>query len=81
MAAFNGLREKDDSDHRNRQSGARLRLWGVNTSETVKPNTPPQHFGKEASDYTKAACLGKTVRLELIEGHTRDKYERLLGYV
>ncbi|MCY2930596.1 MAG: thermonuclease family protein [Planctomycetota bacterium] len=56
-------------------------VCGEDTPETVKPNTPPQHFGKEASEFTKAACLGKTVRVELVEGHTRDKYDRLLAYI
>ena len=73
-----------DVDCPDRVSGfphTRIRFWGVDTPETVKPNTPPQHFGKEASDFTKAACLGKTVRLEVIEGNTRDKYNRLLAYI
>jgi len=59
----------------------RVRLWGVDTPETVKPNTPVQHFGPEASAFTKAACRSKTVRLELVAGKTRGKYKRLLAYV
>ncbi|MCY2924564.1 MAG: thermonuclease family protein [Planctomycetota bacterium] len=73
-----------DVDCPDRLSGhahTRIRLWGVDTPETVKPNTPPQHFGKEASDFTKQTCIGQSVRLEVIEGNTRDKYNRLLAYL
>ncbi len=59
----------------------RIRLWGVDTPETVKPNTPVQHFGPEASAFTKKVAMGQAVRLELNPVHTRDKYGRLLAYV
>jgi len=60
----------------------RIRLWGVDTPETVKPNTPVQHFGPQASKFTGKFCLRRTVRLELVKGrNTRDKYGRLLAYV
>jgi len=62
----------------------RIRLWGVDTPETVKPNTPKQHFGPEAGRFTRSFCMGmdKTVRLELVKGRdTRGKYGRLLAYV
>jgi len=59
----------------------RVRLWGVDTPETVKPDTPREHFGHEASEFTKAATLGQTVTLELESRQTRDKYNRLLAYV
>jgi micrococcal nuclease len=60
----------------------RIRLWGVDTPETVGPNTPKQHFGPEAARFTKDLCIDKTVRLELAKGHkTRDRYGRLLAYV
>ncbi len=60
----------------------RIRLWGVDTPETVKPNTPRQHFGPQASEFTGGFCLGKTVRIELVKDrNTRDKYGRLLAYV
>jgi len=66
-----------DGGHRH----TRIRLWGVDTPETVKPNTPPQHFGRQAGEFTTAAAMGKTVRLELVRGRTRGKYGRLLAYV
>jgi len=59
----------------------RVRLWGVDTPETVKPNTPVQHFGREASQAAKDLVLSQTVRLELVSTDTRDKYGRLLAYM
>ena len=59
----------------------RLRLWGVDTPEIIKPNTPIQHFGPEASTFAKQQILGKKIRLELLAHSTRDKYDRVLAYV
>jgi endonuclease YncB( thermonuclease family) len=59
----------------------RIRLWGVDTPETKAPNKPVQHFGPEASAFTARMCEGKTVRLQLLSGKTRDNYHRLLAYV
>ena len=59
----------------------RIRLWGVDTPETVKPNTPPQHFGLEASEFVKRTCQDETVTLRLEPRQTRDKHNRLLAYV
>lgn len=60
----------------------RIRLWGVDTPETVRPDTPPQHYGPQASQFTKDTVQGKIVRIELEpQRNTRDKYNRLLGYV
>lgn len=59
----------------------RIRLWGVDTPETVRPEHPVEHFGPEASAFTKRATLNQQVRLELLAHDTRDKYHRLLAYV
>ena len=59
----------------------RVRLLGVDTPETVKPRTPVQHFGPEASAFTKQTVLGQTVTLGLDPKRTRDIYNRLLAYV
>ncbi len=59
----------------------RIRLLGVDTPETVKPDSPVEHFGPEASRFTKSATLGKTITLKLQRARTRDTYNRLLGYV
>jgi len=59
-----------------------VRLIGVDTPESVKPNSPVQCYGKEASDFTKQNLTGATVRLEADPiGDNRDKYNRLLRYV
>ena len=59
-----------------------VRLIGVDTPETVHPTKAVQHFGAEASAYTKAALEAKTVTLEADPtGDTRDRYGRWLRYV
>ncbi|NBB96028.1 MAG: hypothetical protein GVY16_09865 [Planctomycetes bacterium] len=63
------------------QPHTRIRLWGVDTPETVKPNTPVQHYGLEARRYTRDRAEGQTLRIELLAHDTRDKYGRLLAYV
>jgi micrococcal nuclease len=59
----------------------RVRLIGIDTPETKKPNTPVQCFGPEATDFTAALLpAGTSVRIERdVVG--RDDYGRLLGYV
>jgi micrococcal nuclease len=60
----------------------RIRLWGVDTPETVKPETPPQHFGPEASAWVHRQCEGRRLRLELDpKRDPRGKHLRLLAYV
>ncbi len=58
-----------------------VRLWGVDTPETVKPNHPVEHFGREASRFTASTLKGHKVRIELEQSSTRDKYNRLLAFV
>jgi micrococcal nuclease len=58
-----------------------LRLIGIDTPETVDPDTPPECFGHEASDHTKALLpAGTEVRLTR-DVEARDRYDRLLVYV
>ena len=71
----------DTPDTLTGRATTRVRLWGVDTPETVKPGSAVEHFGPEASDFTERLCQGKTVRLELVAGKTRGKYGRLLAYV
>lgn len=60
----------------------RVRLIGVDTPETVKPNTPVECFGKEASAFTRQLLGGQTVYVEDDPSQdTRDRYGRLLAYV
>jgi len=58
-----------------------IRLIGIDTPESVKPNTPVQCFALEASARTKALLpVGAGVRLEG-DVEQRDRYKRLLAYV
>jgi len=59
----------------------RVRLIGIDTPETVKPDSPVECFGPEASAFTKALVPeGAPVRLER-DVEARDDYGRLLAYV
>lgn len=58
----------------------KVRLIGVDTPETVKPNTPVQPFGKEASNYTKKTLTNQDVYLEY-DKEKQDRYGRTLAYV
>ncbi len=63
-------------DHRER-----VRLIGIDTPETVKPDTPVQCYGPEAHERTAALVPpGTRVRLER-DLEARDAYGRLLAYV
>ncbi|MEZ6073003.1 MAG: thermonuclease family protein [Pirellulales bacterium] len=59
---------------------ARVRLIGIDTPETVKPDTPPEPWGAEASAFTKQFVRGGTVRLEF-DRERVDQYDRVLAYV
>jgi micrococcal nuclease len=57
-----------------------VRLIGVDTPETVKPDTPVQCFGPRASRFEHRTVEGRRVRL-LTGVEPRDYYGRLLAYV
>jgi micrococcal nuclease len=57
-----------------------VRLIGVDTPETVKPDTPVQCFGPQASAFEHRHTEGRRVRL-LVGVEPRDFYGRLLAYV
>src|SRR3954462_2148646 len=57
-----------------------VRYIGVDTPETVKPDTPVQCFGPNASDENHRLVEGRTVRL-VFDREARDVYGRLLAYV
>jgi micrococcal nuclease len=57
-----------------------VRYIGVDTPETVKPDTPVQCFGPRASTFNHRLVEGRRVRLVFgVERH--DIYGRLLAYV
>lgn len=59
-----------------------VRMIGVDTPETHKPNTPVQCYGPAAAAFTKNLIGGSSVRLEADpESQNRDRYNRLLRYV
>ena len=57
-----------------------VRLIGIDTPESVKPGSPIECFGKEASSATSALLDGQTVTL-VKDVEETDSYERLLRYV
>jgi micrococcal nuclease len=59
----------------------RARLLGIDTPETVKPNTPVQCFGPEASARTKALLPSGTPVVVQRDREARDRYGRLLVYL
>lgn len=60
----------------------RVRYIGVDTPETVKPNTPVQCFGAEAHDLNTdlLGAVGTPLTLRF-DRELRDRYGRLLAYV
>lgn len=69
-----------DGDTFEIEGGERVRLIGVDTPESVKPDAPVECFGKESSEYLRSLVEGKEVRLER-DRTDRDRYARLLRYV
>jgi micrococcal nuclease len=58
----------------------RVRLIGIDTPETQKPDTPVECFGAEASAHLgELLPAGTAIRLER-DTELRDKYDRLLAY-
>ncbi len=57
-----------------------VRYIGVDTPETVKPDTPVQCYGERASAENHHLVEGRTVRL-VFDRERRDVYGRLLAYV
>jgi len=60
--------------------GERIRMIGINTPESVKEAGEVEHFGIEASKYTKDKLEGKTIYIEK-DVSDRDDYGRLLRYI
>jgi micrococcal nuclease len=59
----------------------RVRLIGIDTPETKKPDTPVQCFGPEATAYTESLLpAGTPLHIER-DVQARDDYGRLLAYL
>lgn len=58
----------------------RVRLIGIDTPESVRPNYPVECFGKEASAATTALLEGEEVRL-VKDVEETDDFDRILRYV
>ena len=59
----------------------RIRLIGIDTPETKRPNTPIECFGPEATAFTESLLpVGTPIRIER-DTVGRDDFGRLLGYV
>jgi micrococcal nuclease len=58
----------------------RVRLIGIDTPEVVHPRKPVEHFGREASEYTKKHLENKIIHLSY-DQNKRDRFGRLLAYV
>ncbi len=69
-----------DGDTIELEGKIKLRYIGIDTPEVVKPDTPVECFGKEASAKNKELVEGKYVTLEKDVSET-DRYGRLLRYV
>jgi micrococcal nuclease len=57
-----------------------VRYIGVDTPESVKPNTPVQCFAEAASSANRRLVDGQAVRVSY-DVEQRDRYGRLLAYV
>lgn len=59
---------------------ARVRLLGIDTPETVKPNHPIEPWGPEAAAFTRDFLAGGRAELRL-DRRRKDRYDRFLAYV
>lgn len=57
-----------------------IRYIGIDTPESVKPDSPVECFGEEASDLNADLVEGTRVRL-VFDRELRDRFGRLLAYV
>jgi len=79
---FHQVRRVVDGDTLLMESGARVRLQGINTPETVKEDSPVEAWGPEASQFTKDFVRRANSRIRLTFGLERkDRYDRFLAFV
>lgn len=58
----------------------RVRLIGVNTPESVRPNFPVEYLGPESKEFLQKLIEGRTVTLEF-EERKYDRHKRILAFV
>ena len=76
-----GVVDGDTIDVRVGGAEERVRLIGVDTPETKRPDTPIECYGPEATAFTaRLLPAGSAVHIER-DVENRDAYGRLLGYV
>lgn len=59
---------------------ARVRLQGVDTPEVTDPDQPPEPWGPEATEFTRAFLRRGPARMQL-GPERKDQYGRFLAYV
>jgi micrococcal nuclease len=57
-----------------------VRYIGIDTPESVKPDTPVQCYGEQAAEANARLVRGQDVRLRF-DAERRDRFGRLLAYV
>lgn len=62
-------------------SSRKVRLVGIDTPEVKRGKKKAQPGAYAAKSFTKAACLGKTVYLDIDDKKLKDKYGRTLALV
>ena len=71
-----------DLKAQSKRAYTRIRFWGIDTPEIAHgPNKPAMYFGYEAAEFARKKMIGEKIRLELVQGKTRDRYGRLLAYI
>ena len=73
----------DTPDVKQHTSTTRIRLWGLDTPETAKPDRglPAEPFADAAHDFTRQRSEHMTVTLALEPHRVRDKFGRVLAHV
>ncbi|WNG95003.1 thermonuclease family protein [Mycobacterium sp. ITM-2016-00318] len=60
----------------------RVRILGIDTPETVKPASPVECWGPEATEFAASTLIGQRFSLELDPTQDRtDRYGRTLAYI
>ena len=82
-AGFYHVQRVVDGDTLQLANHARVRLIGVDTPETVKPDHPIEPWGPEATHFTRQFIGDKPVELKLDQNpqERRDRFDRFLAYI